>query len=97
MMSNKSTPSNPLLPVHTFDQNKVFIELALKVASNPALVKLLEHSFTSEERGQLANALYTLLPSRWHRVVKDPWVAFTSYCKWVLLNFIANSIAEVCL
>lgn len=94
-MSSKSAPLNYLLPVDaSYERNQVFDELIAKVACDPTLVNLLECSFIPEERDRLTNSLQNLLPNECCVIIKDPWVAFMTYCKWVLLNFIVNSIAE---
>ena len=80
-MSSKPSLTNHLLPVVAFDCNQVFSELVIKVARNPALVKLVESSFVSKERDELANSLRNLLPAECHGIIKDPWVGFTTYCK----------------
>jgi len=80
-MSSGPSLTNHLLPVVTFDRKKVFTEPAINVARNPTLLKLLESAFASEERDELANSLYNLLPPECHGIIKDPWVAFTTYCK----------------
>jgi hypothetical protein len=94
MSSSLDLPNDPLLGDALFNRIQVFGDLAKAVARNPALVKLLESSFTTEERDHFASLLRDLLPDSCRELVKNPWATFIGYCKWVLLNFVWCEIAK---
>jgi len=77
-------PTHPMPP--SSGHKRVFGDLAVAVAKDSNLVKLLEQSFIPEERTRLTNALLGLLPGGCSAEVKDIFSAFSTYCRSVILD-----------
>ena len=82
-------PSLPPSPSKSFKPSKsqvILGNLVTKVAAMPVLVNLLEHSYTSKARDQLAAALNNLLSEQSKLIIKDVYSDFFTYCRWVPLD-----------
>ena len=67
----------------SFNPVQVFGDLAIRVAGDPELLDLLEHSFIPKKRDLFTACLQDLLPQECRARVKDVYSGLSAHCKWV--------------